>query len=331
MSPLEVGLVGAGGMAGVHLPAWVELGARVRVFSIDGLAPALAARYAEHGVTAVGSLDELLAGSGVVDVCTPTFTHKEIGLAAIAAGRHVVCEKPLALTVPDAAELVDAARDAGVMLFPAHVVRFFPEYRTMADAVAAGAVGTPAVLRFTRTGSYPVWSPWFADPALSGGILVDQMIHDYDFARLLAGEVVRVYAQAREQAGQVAAATAVLTHASGAVSHVHGVWALPGSPFRTSYRIAGPGGVLEHDTGRTEAFRIVVQRADRPGEGIPNTSLTESPYLTELRAFAAAFAGGPPPPVTAADGLAAVRIAAAARESAASHRAVELDAEEGQR
>lgn len=328
MSPLEVGLVGAGGMAGVHLPAWVELGARVRVFSVDGQAPGLAAR---HGATAVGSLDELLAGCDVVDVCTPTFTHKEIGLAAVAAGKHVVCEKPLALTVPDAAELVHAARDAGVMLFPAHVVRFFPEYRAMADAVAAGAVGTPAVLRFTRTGTYPMWSPWFADPALSGGILVDQMIHDYDFARLVAGEVVRVYAQAREQAGRVGAATAVLTHAGGAISYVHGVWALPGSPFRTSYRIAGPGGVLEHDTSRTEAFRVVVRQADRPGEGIPNTSLAESPYLTELREFAAAFTGGPPPPVTAEDGLAAVRIAAAARESAATHRAVELDAEEGQR
>jgi predicted dehydrogenase len=107
MSPLEVGLVGAGGMAGVHLPAWVELGARVRVFSIDGQAPGLAERY---GATAVGSLVELLDGCDVVDVCTPTFTHKEIGLAAIAAGKHVVCEKPLALTGPDAAEMVRWAR-----------------------------------------------------------------------------------------------------------------------------------------------------------------------------------------------------------------------------
>lgn len=331
MAPLRVGLVGAGGMAGVHLPAWVALGATVRVFSVDGQAPALAARYAEHGVTAVDTLRELLDGSAVVDVCTPTFTHKEVGLAAVAAGRHVVCEKPLALTVPDAAELVDAARAAGVMLFPAHVVRFFPEYQAMARAVAAGAVGAPAVLRFTRTGSYPVWAPWFGDQGLSGGILVDQMIHDFDFARLLAGEVVRVYAQVREEAGRVAAATAVLTHAGGAVSHVHGVWGLPGSPFRTSYRIAGPGGVLEHDSGRTEAFRIVVRQTERPGEGVPNTSLTESPYLTELREFAAAIEGGPPPRVTAEDGLAAVRIAAAARESAATDRAVELDAEGGQR
>jgi predicted dehydrogenase len=324
---LDVGLVGAGGMGGVHLAAWVALGARVRVFSDDGRAPARAAGYAAHGVTAVDSLDELLAGSAVVDVCTPTYTHKAIGLAAVAAGRHVVCEKPLALTVADAAELVAAARDAGVQLFPAHVVRFFPEYQAMARAVAAGAVGTPAVLRFTRTGASPAWSSWFTDPALSGGILVDQMIHDFDFARLLAGEVVRVYAQHRDGAGNVAAGTAVLTHAGGAVSHVHGVWGLPGSPFRTSYRIAGPDGVLQHDSGQTEAFRIVVQRAAPAGEGIPNTSLTESPYLTELREFAAALTGGPPPRVSAEDGLAAVRIAVAAQESAATGRAVEIEHE----
>lgn len=330
MSELAVGLVGAGGIARAHLPAWLDLGARVTVFATDDTAQRLAAEYADQGVRVADSLQELLDVSEAVDVCTPTHTHREVALAALRAGRHVACEKPLALTVADVEEMIAAAEEAGVLLFPAHVVRYFPEYAALARAVADGAVGEPAVLRFTRTGTYPVWSPWFADPALSGGILVDQMIHDFDFARLLAGEVVRVHARTRGHLrapappGCVAAGTAVLTHASGAVSHVHGVWGLPDAQFRTTFRIAGRDGVLHHDSAQTKAFRVIAQ-GDRPaGEGIPATGLTESPFLTELREFATAVRGGPPPRVTARDGLAAVRIALAAAESARTGAAVEL-------
>ncbi len=330
MPELAVGLIGAGGIARAHLPAWLELGAEVTVFTPDDSGADLAALHAEQGVRVARSLEELLAGSEAVDVCTPTHTHPEVAIAALRAGVHVACEKPLALRVEDVEEMIDEAERAGVLLFPAHVVRYFPEYAAMAEAVAGGAVGEPAVLRFTRTGSYPVWSPWFADPTLSGGLLVDQMIHDFDFARLLAGEVVRVHAhvrghqQAPAPAGCVAAATAVLTHASGAISHVHGVWGLPDSQFRTTFRIAGRGGVLQHDSSRTKAFRVISQGEAAPGEGIPATNLTESPFLTELREFAAAVRGGPPPRVTARDGLEAVRIALAAAESDRSGRAVEL-------
>ncbi|MET9493698.1 Gfo/Idh/MocA family oxidoreductase [Streptomyces sp. NPDC006552] len=330
MARLDVGLIGAGGIARAHLPAWTELGARVTVLSADGRAEQLAARYARFGVTAAHSLAELLDRAAVVDVCTPTFTHRRLVLDAIAAGRHVVCEKPLALTVEDAREMAAAAERAGVLLFPAHVVRYFPAYAALARSVAAGRIGAPAVLRFTRSGRYPVWAPWFSDPALSGGIVVDQMIHDLDFARLLAGEVVRVHARVRGRQepgagdGSVAAGTAVLTHASGAISHVLGVWGLPDLPFRTTYRVAGPGGVLEHDSTAHTGFRVLAQGARTPGEGIPGSPMTESPYLSELREFAAATAGGPAPRVSARDGVEALRIAVAAAESARTGEAVEV-------
>ncbi|WP_419999176.1 Gfo/Idh/MocA family protein [Streptomyces boninensis] len=335
MPEYDVGLIGAGGIARAHLPAWTALGAKVTVLSNDGQAPGLAAQYAAHGVEAVDTLDELLARCSLVDICTPSFTHKELALAAMAAGKHVICEKPLALSTADSQEMIDAAAAAGVRLFPAHVVRFFPEYEALAKAVADGAVGEPAVLRFTRSGSYPVWAPWFADAGLSGGILLDQMIHDFDFARLLAGEVVRVHAQARgkltapAEAGAVAAATAVLTHASGAVSHVHGVWGLPDTQFRTTYRVAGRDGVLHHDSLQTRAFRVIAQGERAAGQGIPATDLARNPFEAELSEFAAAaLAGGPEPRVSADDALAAVRIAAAAAESALTGAAVEIESGE---
>ena len=331
MPELAVGLIGAGGIARAHLPAWLELGARVTVYAPDDSAERLAAEHPGHGIRVARSLEEALDASEAVDVCTPTHTHREVALAALRAGVHVACEKPLALDPAHVEEMIAEARRAGVLLFPAHVVRYFPEYAAMVRAVADGAVGEPSVLRFTRTGTYPVWSPWFSDPTLSGGILVDQMIHDFDVARLLAGEVVRVHAQVRGHqeapapAGCVAAATAVLTHASGAISHVHGVWGLPDAQFRTTFRIAGRDGVLHHDSVQTRSFRVISQ-GDRPaGEGIPATGLAENPFLAELREFATAVRGGPPPRVSAEDGLAAVRIAVAAAASAGSGESVDVE------
>src|SRR5699024_8995040 len=123
-----------------------------------------------------------------------TPAHPEIVRAALDADKDVLCEKPLALDPAEARDLVAHAERAGRTLFPAHVVRFFPQYAAARRAIDTGAVGQLAVLRFERTGSLPDRS-WYADDDLSGGIVVDQMIHDIDQALWMAGPVERVYAQ----------------------------------------------------------------------------------------------------------------------------------------
>jgi len=328
MAQLDVALIGAGGIARAHLSAWSALGARVRIFAPDGQAPALAREFA---ATAVSSREEAMAGADVVDVCTPTDTHPEIALSGLAAGAHVLCEKPLALTEADAELIAGTAEAAGLRLYPGHVVRFFPAYARLRELVSVGTLGRVAVARFTRTGRYPTWSPWFADPARSGGILVDQMIHDYDIARWLFGEVVRVHARrcghltAPAPEGAVATGTAVLTHQTGVITQVVGVWAPPATPFRTTFHVSGTDGTATYDSVASTGLRIT----GGPGgdaEGIPSGDFGESPYTVQIREFAAAFAGtGPEPRVSARDGVAAVRIAAAAAESARTGRAVELN------
>lgn len=328
VADLYVGLVGAGVMARTHHVAWRQLGARVGVYSIDGGGRALAQADAGGGTEELASLEELLGRADVVDVCTPTDTHADVVVAAAGAGRPILCEKPLSLDVGETRRMLAATAAAGVSVYPAHVVRYFPEYEVLVQQVREGRIGTPAVLRFTRTGSYPTRSAWFSEAGRSGGVLTDQMVHDFDMARLLAGEVVRVHASELSRVvppaapGAVAAATAVLTHAGGAVTHVRGVWGPPGTAFRTGYRVAGPGGVLEHDSGATQAFTLQAGPAD---EGVmPDVALVESPYLREIREIAEAFCGGPAPRVDAADGLAAVAIAEAARRSSATGEVVEV-------
>jgi myo-inositol 2-dehydrogenase/D-chiro-inositol 1-dehydrogenase len=300
---LTVGVVGAGGMGREHVRRLRELGVRVLVWSRSG-AGALTAQLSGEPVA---SFDALVAGADVVDVTTPTPTHLPFGRAALAAGRHVICEKPLGRTVADAAALVAAAEAADRLLLPAHVVRWFPAYARAKAATDAGAIGAPQRLRFYRGGAYPA-SPWFGDRAQSGGVVMDLMIHDLDQARWLAGEVVRVEA-VREEGVVVGhpfeTASVTLTHASGALSRADGSWGPPGATFTTEFAIVGAGGAIEHTS-----------RDDAPG--------AESPYLAQLRELLAAVETGTPTRATPADAVAAVRLATAALESIETGRPVDL-------
>lgn len=325
MTAATVGLVGAGGIAHAHLPGWLGLGHRVVVFSIDGQAPSLTAKF---GGEAVGSIAELLARADIVDVCTPTSTHRELVEQAAAAGKHVICEKPLALTVEDCQAMIEACERAGVRLFPAHVVRYFSAYETAHRAAIEGELGDLAVQRFSRIGALP-GQPWFFDADLSGGIAVDQMIHDFDFARWVAGPVDTVYAtRSGESApGRATTVQAVLRHSSGVITHVNGAWGAPSLTFRTTYQLAGTGGIVEHDSLEHPVLSI-----DGPGDGgsgyLPPIMAAASPYTTELDDFVRAIRSGTPARVSAEDGLEAVRIATAVNRSIDENRQVSVAAAE---
>ncbi|HLE14421.1 MAG TPA: Gfo/Idh/MocA family oxidoreductase, partial [Anaerolineales bacterium] len=193
---MRVGIVGVGFMGTTHAAGWEETGAQLAGMAAETVEAAqqLAGQYE---VKNYPDLAAMLPDVDVVDICTPTHLHLEMVLQAAAAGKHVVCEKPLARTVNQCREMLAACRQAGVQLLVAHVVRYFPEYALARRLVAEGQIGRPGVLRLTR-GSYRPKKPegnWFLDEEKSGGILMDLMIHDYDYARWIAGEVESVYAR----------------------------------------------------------------------------------------------------------------------------------------
>jgi predicted dehydrogenase len=267
-----------------------------------------------------------------VDICSPTHLHYEMALKAAAAGKHIICEKPLARTTRQAQEIVTACRKAGVQLLVAHVVRFFPEYALAQAAVAEGQIGKPALIRLQR-GSYRPKKPagnWFLDEVKSGGILMDLMIHDYDYARWVAGEVESVSARRVTELhldAPIDYGLVILSHRSGALSHIAGSWAYPPPTFRTHLEIAGDRGLIEFDSDGTAPIQNLILKtagADAPDVGLPSSPVSESPYTTQIKEFYEALVDGKTARVRATDGLAAVQIAEAALESAHTGQPVRL-------
>lgn len=326
---LRVGIVGAGFMGALHAQAWRATPATLTgVYSLyPDMVRAVIDRY---GGRAYPGLDALVADVDVVDICAPTHVHHEIALQAAAAGKHVVCEKPLARTIAQAEEMIAACEQAGVKLLVGHVVRYFPQYAQAKALVERGEVGDVAVVRLTRASAPPTRAHdnWFMETDKSGGMILDLMLHDLDYARWVAGEVDSVFAKSARSARHDAPgdyALAILRHASGAISNLEGAWAYPPPLFRTSLQIAGSQGLIDHPADSTGALHLTVTE-DVAGTaaalGVSSSPLTESPYTTQIKEFYEALAHDAPTRVTARDGLMALRLAFAAIQSADTGRPV---------
>jgi predicted dehydrogenase len=327
---MKVGIAGVGFMGSTHAAGWAETGAKIAGFVAETVqeAEGLAKQY---NVEIYPDLASMLPEVDVVDICTPTHLHLEIALQAAAAGKHIICEKPLARNSAQALEMLAACHKAGVKLLVAHVVRFFNEYALAKSSVARGEIGKPGVIRLSR-GSFRPKKPagnWFLDEAKSGGILMDLMIHDFDYARWIAGDVESVYAKKVTVANPDAPidyGIVILRHRSGALSHIAGAWAYPPPTFRTHLEIAGDAGLIEFDSSDTAPILNLIARpaGDSPDVGLPSSPVSESPYTTQIKEFYDVLLGKKEPRVLAEDGLAAVQIAEAAIQSAATGKAVIL-------
>jgi predicted dehydrogenase len=275
----------------------------------------------------------MLPDVDVVDICTPTDLHYGMVLQAAAAGKDIVCEKPLARTLEQGREMVEVCHKHHVKLLVAHVVRFFSQYAMAKATVDEGKIGTPGVIRLVRGSFRPkkAVGNWFLDESKSGGILLDLMIHDYDYARWIAGEVESVYAK-KVTTGHPDASIdyglVILKHRNGALSHITGAWAYPPPTFRTSIEISGDKGLITFDSDETTPIQHLIMQSgsgDSPDVALPSSPLRESPYTTQIKEFYKALTEGSPTRIQAEDGLAALQIALAAIHSAETGRAIYLD------
>jgi UDP-N-acetylglucosamine 3-dehydrogenase len=321
---VRVGVVGAGVMAKTHIESLLAMpGAALVAVSAPMVDPAVSELCRRASIPVKDDSAWLLerARLDAVVVATPTDHHGDIIARAAAAGLHVFCEKPLARSARQARAAADACSQAGTKLSVGHVVRYFPAYADLRQAVIAGRIGPPGMAKCRRVSGPPAAArAWYADTRRSGGLIMDMGVHDFDWLRWCLGPVERVSALV---AGQGQVAMIGMAHTSGAISSVELSWMEPRG-FAYEVEVSGPGGLLSHDSRGAVSFSLDLwpaagddfPAARDPDRRSPAPASLDNPYYLELADALTWFGGGPAPRSTALDGVTAVALAEAAELSA---------------
>ncbi len=235
------------------------------------------------------SFDAALADPEIdaVDICLPTDLHAPLALAALRAGKHVLVEKPLALTEAAAREVVREAELSGRILMVGQVLRFLPAYAEAAKLLRSGALGPIRMSWFRRNCAKPSWGGWLTDPARSGGGIFDLLIHDVDYAIWLFGEPAAITA-----AGSGGLISTTFTYPDRGPVIIEGGWHAQGPyPFSMSFTIAGQEGTLEFSSA---GYPLTLSRS-----GAAATEVVPVPdvdgFEEELRYFAECVASNHQP------------------------------------
>jgi predicted dehydrogenase len=339
---IGVGIVGLGFMAATHLKAYRQIAAcRIAALcnpsgrNLDGdfskvagnVGPGEPLKLDMTRVQAYRNFAGLLADSAVqvVDICAPTHAHPELAIAALKAGKHVICEKPLARTARDARRIADAAARAGRILMPAMCLRFWPEWVWLKQAIDTKAYGRVLAARFRRVGQPPAWGQkFFLDGKRSGGALLDLHIHDTDFVQFCFGRPLSVFSTGFSKvSGAIDHVVTQYRVASCASVSAEGSWAMTeGFGFQMSYTAIFERATVDYNITRgADALKLFEKGKD------PRTLRLsrEDGYLGELKYMLTCVRSGKPPStVTPQDGVSAVEICEAEGRSVNSRKIVAL-------
>jgi inositol 2-dehydrogenase len=342
MTTLKVGLIGVGRMGrmyGEYLARRVPGVALVAV--ADQKAEAAERFAAEFGVSRwYSGHEDLLADKDIeaVAVVTSTSTHKQVVLDAARSGKAIFCEKPIALTLCDAYEMIAAVEASGAFFQMAFQRRFDAGYLAAKSKVEAGAIGDPVMFASISRDPYPP-PVSFCDPKVSGGLIADMGAHDFDVARMYMGEVQRVHAiggtlayPEMKSVGDIDNAIVDLVFQNGALGAVQlSRNAIYGYDIRGE--IWGTKGSIQIGYDRQTPILMFTK------EGVTHDAVPyfmerfESAYLAQIQNFAEHVRKGLPPSITGADAVAALRISLAANLSLREGRVVDVEETqaEGQR
>ena len=344
--PVRVAVAGLGMMGTTHFKSYREIpeAELVAICDVEGrklagdwsgaagnIDTGAAQKTDLSGIRTYSDFGELLGDDSVdvVDICLPTFLHADMAIRALAAGKHVVCEKPMARTARDARRMAAAAKRHGRFLAVAHVLRFWPEYLAMKEMMDSGRYGRVRSAYFGRFSARPMWSweNWLQDAKRSGSAVLDLHVHDADMVQWFFGRPAKVTARATFDAdGGASHILGIFQYGKrGPMVVAEGGWDFPPSfPFRMSARVVFESAAVEFNSLRTPTLAVhdaKTGKAEYPA--VPAVS----GYTEELRYFIGCIAAGRPPErIKPADAAASVAIVEAEVKSAATGRPVAVRA-----
>ncbi|HZL34915.1 MAG TPA: Gfo/Idh/MocA family oxidoreductase [Tepidisphaeraceae bacterium] len=253
----------------------------------------------------------------LIDICTPTPGHVEATLAALASGKHVICEKPLAISSADARRIAEAAAKARGLFMPAMCVRFWPQWEWLKRAVDEGSYGAVRSAVFRRLGSMP--AGWFKEGKLSGGAVFDLHVHDTDFIYHLFGKPAGVFSRGYSKtSGEIDHLITQYLFDAGPLVSAEGGWCMAdGFPFAMKYVVNFDRATADYDSSRAEKPLIVYSNGKSQAIEIPGTD----GYVGELRYFLECIRTNTRPRrVTAQDAVISLQILEAEKKSVESAR-----------
>jgi predicted dehydrogenase len=327
---VTIGIIGRGAMGRSHARAWSELGLGPQIAYVCSTRPGPPLEGAPSA-RSVTDVDEILRDPRVdiVSICTPTTTHADLAIRALAAGKNVLLEKPIALDLGEARAISEAAARSTAILMVAHVVRFFGGYSALRETVASGTIGRMLSARAERISSVPGPSPWWHDEEKSGGLLVDFAIHDFDQLNLFLGTPVSVTTSRRDSASPV---EATVDYAHGGQGRVLSFMGMPEDfVFTSSLELVGTSGLADH---RFSGDPVELGGSEPGGSGTGGSgndsvrvltatahtvsASTRNPYAVQAEYFLDCIARGAQPELAPTEAaIQALAVSLAARESRA--------------
>ena len=320
---IRVGLIGLGGIGRIHFDCWRK-SPHAQLVAISARDPKklagdwggqdfnLGEQAAQHvdlsGLAKHARFEDLIADANVdaVDICLPTPLHALVAIAALRAGKHVLCEKPMSLSLDECTAMERAAAESGRHLMVAHCLRYWPHYMTAKEILDRGEYGRAVYANFHRTSGAPVWSGsgWFMRPEESGGVL-DMHIHDIDAALWWFGRPAKITAIGHVHDGVPLTADAHWHYDGGPLVHLHSAWDLHGGAFRHGFRIVLEKATLTHDLAIEGGALQLTAGGKTTTIPLPEPAV----HQAEIDDFAARIARGEPTPhITPAESRAAVEI-----------------------
>jgi myo-inositol 2-dehydrogenase/D-chiro-inositol 1-dehydrogenase len=325
VTEIRIAVVGVGRMGLTHAE---NLAHRVRGAKLVAVTTSNAERAAEArarcgDVVVYSTLEALLDAGGLDAVCisSSTSAHADNVVDCAAAGLHIFCEKPLALTLEDCERAIAAAERAGVQLMIGHVRQFDAGHVEAKRFIKEGAIGRPLVFR-AISGDVDPPPPSFADPAVSGGLILDAMYHDLYLSRwLLADEPVRAYAEggalvdpAIGAVGDVDNAVVTLCFAGGALGTLYvSRTCRYGHDLRIE--VIGDEGAVQIGRFRQTPVRLLDRRGVHHDMPWTTPDRLGEAFVTEMQAFVDCLRHDMPPPVTGYDSRATIAVGLAATQS----------------
>ncbi|MEP4079285.1 Gfo/Idh/MocA family protein [Haloferula sp.] len=296
---MRVGIIGMGFMGGVHLRNWqkqsgADVAAVCNTSAIQAKQGNIDSGGEEldlAGVAIYTEISEMLASENLdaVSITLPTHLHKATSIQCLEAGVHVLCEKPMALSLEDCDEMIASAKAANKELMIAHCIRFWPQYAWLKNACDQGEYGAVLAANFSRLTYPPGWDKggWFSDQSKSGGIALDLHIHDLDFIQYLLGTPEKVESHSIPfDSGVIGHVETRLQYGDSQSISAVASWMMPESfGFQMAFQVILEKAAIQFDDESLKVF---------PAEGDPFRPETpdEDGYLGQITYFSQLIAGG---------------------------------------